>query len=55
MSYKKDYEIVREYDDVPLWDSYWKQLDVEYNQSIEEGLDIEKYKDIFQSKAQKAC
>ncbi len=47
MSYKKDYEIVREYDDVPLWDSYWKQLDVEYNQSIEEGLDIEKYKDLI--------
>ena len=49
MSYKTDYEIERDYEDVPLWDSYWKQLEVEYNQSIEEGLDIEKYKDVILS------
>jgi ADP-ribosylglycohydrolase len=49
MSYKKDYGIVKDYESAHPWDAYWKQLDVEYDQSVEEGLDIEKYKEIFEA------
>ncbi len=31
----------------PAWEVYSKELKVEYRQSIEEGLDIEAYKDVF--------
>jgi ADP-ribosylglycohydrolase len=47
MSYKNSYKIARNYDKIATWDAYWKQLDVEYNQSVDEGLDIEKYKDLI--------
>ncbi len=34
------------------WEVYSKELAVEYRQSIEEGLDVEAYKDVFASVAQ---
>ncbi len=47
MSYKKDYALSKNYEQIGEWDAYWKQLYIEYQQSIEEGLDIEAYKDVF--------
>ena len=47
MSYHKQYDITPDFEELSSWDTYCKQLAIEYRQSIEEGLDIEKYKDIF--------
>ena len=41
------YEIKPKYENIPDWEFYASNLMTEYTQSIEEGLDIEKYKDIF--------
>ncbi len=35
----------------PAWEVYSKELNVEYRQSIEEGLDLEAYKDLFDAAA----
>ncbi len=35
------------YEKLPWWEFYAKELETEYRQSIEEGLDIEKYHDLF--------
>ncbi len=35
------------YDKQPTWECYMKELGVEYRQSVEEGKDIEGYKDLF--------
>lgn len=36
-----------DYNKLHEWQAYYKQLPVEYRQSMEEGLDIEAYKDLF--------
>ena len=47
MSYHNTYDITPDFEEISSWDTYCKQLAIEYKQSVEEGLDIEKYKDIF--------
>ncbi|MBQ7292071.1 MAG: ADP-ribosylglycohydrolase family protein [Clostridia bacterium] len=47
MSYHTTYDITPDFEELSSWDTYCKQLDIEYKQSVEEGLDIEKYKDVF--------
>ena len=47
MSYYEKYDITPDFEKISSWDTYCKQLEIEYQQSIEEGLDIEKYKDVF--------
>ena len=47
MSYNAQYDITPDFEEIGAWDAYCKQLAIEYKQSIEEGLDIEKYKDVF--------
>ncbi len=42
-------DIVPSYEKQPTWESYQKELDVEYKQSVEEGKDIEKYKELFET------
>ena len=37
-----------DYDKLHEWQAYYKQMPVEYRQSMEEGLDIEKYKNLFE-------
>lgn len=49
MSYKNDYALIPNHDATGEWDAYWKQIRIEYQQSIEEGLDIEQYKDLFEA------
>ena len=39
--------IMPQYENIHDWEFYSSNLMIEYIQSIEEGLDIEKYKDIF--------
>ena len=39
------------YRDIPQWESYPSNLLTEYTQSLEEGLDIESYKEVFASVA----
>ena len=41
MKIKPDYENMGE------WEFYCKDIEHEYKQCVDEGLDIEKYKDIF--------
>lgn len=36
-----------DYEHIFVWESYQKQLDVEYRQSLEEGKDVARYKDLF--------
>lgn len=38
-----------QYQNIHDWEFYSSNLITEYTQSIEEGLDIEKYKDVFYS------
>ena len=38
-----------QYQSVHVWESYASNLITEFNQSVEEGLDIEAYKEVFQS------
>jgi hypothetical protein len=45
MSYHKQYDTTPDFEELSSWDTYCKQLQIEYEQSIEEGLDIEKYKE----------
>ena len=40
-------ELLPEYDHLSEWEFYAANFLTEYNQSIEEGLDIEKYQDLF--------
>ena len=40
-------KILPNYEKHPTWERYEKELDVEYKQSIEEGKDIEQYKNLF--------
>lgn len=49
MSYKNDYALIPNHENTTEWDAYWKQIRIEYQQSIEEGLDIEQYKDLFEA------
>ena len=49
MSYGKQYDITPDFEELSDWDTYCKQLAIEYKQSVEEGLDVEKYKDVFMS------
>lgn len=42
-------EIIPSFEKQPTWECYSKELDVEYKQSIEEGKDIEQYKELFDS------
>lgn len=37
------------YENMPDWESYSSDLLTEYQQSIEEGLDIESYEDVFKA------
>ena len=46
-----DTEIKIDYNNIDGFNRYPGDIMAEYNQSIEEGLDIEKYKDLFQSVA----
>ena len=39
-----------QYKNIHDWEFYSSNLKTEYQQSIEEGLDIEKYKDLFYQK-----
>lgn len=39
------------YENMPDWESYASGLLTEYKQSLEEGLDLEKYKDLFEATA----
>ena len=39
------------YDSLHVWEDYARQLDVEYQQSIEEGKDVEQYKALFDAVA----
>lgn len=36
-----------QYSNIHVWESYCSNLQLEYQQSVEEGLDIETYKDVF--------
>ncbi len=49
MTYHK--EIKPDYINRHFWELYYEDLPTEYNQSIEEGLDISRYKDVFDSVA----
>ena len=49
MKYNK--EIKPKYANIHEWESYSKQLAVEYEQSMDEGLDIERYRDLFEAVA----
>lgn len=40
-----------QYQNIPGWELYSAELHIEYQQSIEEGLDIEDYKELFQAVA----
>ena len=40
-------EIIPSFEKQPTWECYSKELDVEYKQSVEEGKDIEQYKELF--------
>ena len=40
-------KILPSYEKLPVWESYPEELETEYRQSMEEGLDVEKYKDLF--------
>ncbi|MBQ7847455.1 MAG: hypothetical protein IJ344_04130, partial [Clostridia bacterium] len=42
-------EILPCYEKQPTWECYAKELDVELKQSIEEGKDIEQYKELFET------
>lgn len=42
-----DHELLPSYEKQPTWECYAKQLQVEYTQSVQEGKDIEKYKELF--------
>lgn len=42
-------EILPSYEKQPTWECYAKELDVEIKQSIEEGKDVEQYKDLFET------
>ena len=51
---KRDYEeitfsgaITPQYQKLHSWESYMKQLDVEYQQCVDEGKDISKYQELF--------
>lgn len=41
-------EIKKSYSSMGWWESYQREMMTEYRQSIEEGLDIEAYKDLFE-------
>ena len=41
-------EIKKDYSNMGWWESYQRDIMTEYRQSIEEGLDIEAYKDLFE-------
>ena len=41
-------EMKKDYSNLGWWESYQRELMTEYRQSIEEGLDIEAYKDLFE-------
>ena len=47
MSFEKDYNLYPDVEKRPDWEEYCKELWVEVRQSIEEGLDIGKYKDLI--------
>jgi len=42
-------EVTPDYQSFAWWEAYFGELDTEYRQSIEEGLDIEKYRGLFES------
>ncbi|MBQ8696645.1 MAG: ADP-ribosylglycohydrolase family protein [Clostridia bacterium] len=44
-------ELKPQYWSIPDWEFYASNLNTEYRQSTEEGLDIERYKDVFESVA----
>ena len=48
-AYNTEFKI--EYNNVDALNRYPQDLLAEYNQSIEEGLDVEKYKDLFEAVA----
>ena len=48
---KKHQTIKPQYQNIPVWEFYASNLLTEYQQSMEEGLDIERYKDVFTSVA----
>ena len=41
-----------DYAGMDVWESYSKDLLRDYRQSIEEGLDVERYKSLFEAVAQ---
>lgn len=47
MSFEKDYNLSPNIEKRPDWEEYCKELWVEIKQSREEGLDIDKYKDVI--------
>ena len=44
---KKHQTIKPQYQNIHVWEFYASNLLTEYQQSMEEGLDIERYKDLF--------
>lgn len=42
-------KIEPKYDNITGWDSYSDQLMIEYRQSVDEGLDLEGYENLFRS------
>ncbi len=43
--------IVPDYDALGAWESYQRDISVEFEQSLEEGLDVERYGDVFRAAA----
>ncbi len=45
--FRMGYEITPSFEKQPTWECYSKELEVEYRQSVEEGKDIEAFKELF--------
>ena len=45
--FRMGYEITPSFEKQPTWECYSKELAVEYRQSVEEGKDIEAFKELF--------
>ena len=52
--YSSHKKIMPSYEKLPGWESYSYELETEYRQCVEEGLDIEKYRDLFMAVAKMA-
>ncbi|MCQ2449265.1 MAG: ADP-ribosylglycohydrolase family protein [Clostridia bacterium] len=49
LAHEKGGKSAPEYDKLHAWEVYSANLDVEWRQSLDEGLDIEKYRDLFEA------